>query len=189
MPTQRFLILDGLRLVFALVVVVAHIAGPVRIARAYLAVDFFFILSGFVLTWAYWERAHEPGILRTFAIDRIARLYPLHIATFAIMVVLFLWSLHSAGNMAPVCDSGFFVGILYNLLMLQAFEPAAEFAKALGLGQPYTWNGPAWSIAVEFWGNLLLAPVLVALAHDGDLRRWLCWRWPSARMPSWARRA
>jgi peptidoglycan/LPS O-acetylase OafA/YrhL len=161
-PAPRFVILDGLRLVFALMVVVSHIAGPIRIERTYLAVDFFFILSGFVLAWSYCGRVHEPDILRTFVIDRVARLYPLHLATFFLLVIIQLWSWAATGNGTHPGYSGFFVGILFNLALLQAVGPAVELVKALGFGQPYTWNGPAWSVSVEFYVNVLLAMVLMA---------------------------
>jgi len=82
------------------------------------------------------------------------------------MLVIFMCERHVDNDLAHLHTSGFYVGILYNVSMLQAFEPATGIAKALGFGQPFTWNGPAWSIAVELWGNLLLAPILVAFAFS-----------------------
>lgn len=80
-PRERFLALDGLRGVAALAVLFFHIQGIMGIgwafAHGYLAVDFFFMLSGFVIAHAYEARLREPGGLGPFMRDRIIRLHPL----------------------------------------------------------------------------------------------------------------
>ncbi|MCW3848443.1 acyltransferase [Sphingomonas sp. LB-2] len=78
---ERFLALDGLRGVAALAVLLFHLQGTMRIgwafAHGYLAVDFFFMLSGFVIAHAYEARLRAPGGLGPFLRDRVIRLHPL----------------------------------------------------------------------------------------------------------------
>jgi peptidoglycan/LPS O-acetylase OafA/YrhL len=88
--TRSFVTLDGLRGVAAFVVVVTHggMALPFEISRAFLAVDFFFALSGFVLAHAYTERLRMGMAPRTFLLVRFARLYPLYILGTAIGILI-----------------------------------------------------------------------------------------------------
>jgi peptidoglycan/LPS O-acetylase OafA/YrhL len=78
---NRFLALDGLRGIAALAVFSSHlhIAGRPDWAttQAGIAVDFFFLLSGFVLAHAYEPRLGRPGGVRAFFRDRVIRLHPL----------------------------------------------------------------------------------------------------------------
>lgn len=71
---RRFILLDFMRWVLAMLVVAMHLNGYAAPHKAYLAVDFFFILSGFVLTGAYESRASTPNFFSSYLIDRIARL-------------------------------------------------------------------------------------------------------------------
>ena len=78
---HRFHLLDGLRGIAAVIVVMLH--APIqytshfRFHGSFLAVDFFFCLSGFVIAFSYEKRLRSFLDLRTFAIARIIRLYPL----------------------------------------------------------------------------------------------------------------
>src|SRR4051794_26514580 len=76
---HRFLALDGLRGVAALVILVFHFGiRPAWVAPyGSLAVDFFFLLSGFVIAHAYEERLRQPGAIGAFIRDRVIRLHPL----------------------------------------------------------------------------------------------------------------
>jgi len=89
---RTFYLLDGLRGVAAIAVMVYHAAAlfvPVRLPGSYLAVDLFFMLSGFVLTHAYADRLAEGLSWRAFLVARLVRLYPLYIAgtMFGVLVV------------------------------------------------------------------------------------------------------
>lgn len=95
------------------------------------AVDLFFVLSGYVFAHVYLRSAslNRPTGLREFWIARFARLYPLHLVMLIVTGCLFR-------NHETPMTSGF----ITNLLMLQAFRaPVAQF-----------FNGPSWSISVEF---------------------------------------
>ena len=71
--------LDGMRAVGAFLVVMRHVPiffGPVRVPESFLAVDLFYLVSGFVVAHAYGERLRSGASLWTFTKTRIIRLYP-----------------------------------------------------------------------------------------------------------------
>lgn len=130
------------------------------IAKGYLAVDLFFMISGFVMTHVY-----RHGLLRDlrgnyfrFIGARIARLYPLHI----LILLLFLATALSSrtadyvatGDFNPIPFTGArSIGAFFaNLLMLQGVK-ASELS----------WNYPAWTISVEFIAYLLFPLLLPAI--------------------------
>src|SRR3984957_704121 len=94
-PTPvRFIALDGLRGVAALWIVLFHIdwtnqvTGGWPIRSAYLAVDLFFILSGFVIFWSYGNRIENSADLGRFLRLRFFRIYPIHIAVLVGLIAL-----------------------------------------------------------------------------------------------------
>ena len=94
---RRYETLDALRGLAALAVVVFHL-GQVRLApdlvpHGYLAVDFFFVLSGFVVAHAYEEALRGSLSFRSFALRRAIRLYPLAIlgATAGLALLILKW--------------------------------------------------------------------------------------------------
>nr|WP_070960255.1 acyltransferase [Hyphomonas sp. Mor2] len=142
-PQQRFEALDTLRGIAALTVAVWHFRPEGLHFNGFLAVDFFLILSGFVLTHAYFNR--EDFSLGRFAWLRWARMYPLHLATLAMMVAL---DLYTTGEI----DRGAL--ILHGLMIHE-----------IGLGPGYLpFNTPSWTISVEFWINIGIAALVVWLA-------------------------
>jgi peptidoglycan/LPS O-acetylase OafA/YrhL len=132
--------LTSLRGIAAVAVTGYHLfwmwAGVTFFSRAYLGVDFFFLLSGFVLAHVY----QEGVSLRSFFIARVARTYPLHL----FMLVLFL----PAFGKGPSYET---FPLLCNLAMTQVI---------CGVG---SWNPPSWSLSAEWFAYLLfpfaLAPV------------------------------
>src|SRR6188508_2958815 len=94
---QHFEILDGLRGLAALAVVVFHFmewvytdASKNFIGHGFLAVDFFFCLSGFVIGYAYDDRIAKMGVVEFFK-SRIIRLHPLVIAGSVLGLLAFLF--------------------------------------------------------------------------------------------------
>ena len=152
--------LTSVRGLFAWAVVLYHVrvgcsawlpAGVMAVmARGYLAVDFFFLLSGFVIRLTYGERLATGG--RTAAADylarRFARIWPLHAAMLAFAALIAL-ALLATGREAPHFP---FALLPLHLAMMQDW----------GVSNALMWNDPAWSISAE-WGAYLLAP-LAALA-------------------------
>jgi peptidoglycan/LPS O-acetylase OafA/YrhL len=156
--STRFRALDGWRGLCALLVAAHHIEAhgalywQPLIRNAWLFVDFFFVLSGFVIAHAYGERL----VLRDFVRRRFARLWPLHVAMLAALIGLELVHLATAPSAFTGGRSPF--AILTNLLLIQS----------LGIHDGDTWNGPAWSISVEFYTYLIFAGV--CLLARGRLR-------------------
>ncbi len=130
------------------------------LAKGYLAVDFFFLLSGFVIWMSYAERIRSGGLaaIPGFLQRRVARIWPLHLFMlgFAVALALALALTGRASDHFPWHE------LPLHLLLLQNWG----FTSAL------TWNDPAWSISCELAAYLLFP--LLALAID--------WR----RVPSWA---
>lgn len=162
---------DSIRGVAALLVAVFHFHGFLLpdlelgpfgplVAKGYLAVDLFFILSGFVLCHVYadaFERGVDRAGLVPFVVARFARTYPLHAVTLAVLVAMELVKLMlvlRAGadiGQAPFEGNKSLSSLLANIFMLQSL-PVHEYP---------TWNGPAWSISAE-WAAYLLFPLLAA---------------------------
>lgn len=172
-PASRFETLDALRGVCALAVAFFHMpfAHPLREAPRFdnvqFCVDVFFVLSGFVLLHAYGARLGSPTQGLRFALARFGRLWPLHAATLGLLISLEAARLlYLAGHPGtPVVTPPFGpahrpVEVLTHLLFLQDFITFGEFS----------WNVPAWSIAVEFYASLVLAGT-VMLA--GPRARWV----------------
>lgn len=107
--------------------------------NTYLAVDFFLVLSGFVLTHAYFQNGRFS--FWSFAQARFARLYPLHAATLTIFVLIYLVKGQHIDKSSLA---------LHGLML-----------HHVGLGpDTFTFNSPSWSISVEFWVNILVAAVI-----------------------------
>lgn len=159
--TPRFRALDGWRGICALLVALHHIEvhgwiyWQPLIRNAWLFVDFFFVLSGFVIAHAYGEKLQSGARIKDFAVRRLGRLYPLHLVMLAALVTLELAHLviahghHIAEARAAFTGDRSPFAILTNLVLLQA----------MGLHNSETWNGPAWSISCEFYTYLLFAGV------------------------------
>jgi peptidoglycan/LPS O-acetylase OafA/YrhL len=136
--------------------------------KGYLAVDLFFVLSGFVITHVYKEsfaRQVTAGRYRDFLKARIARIYPLHIAVLLLFVAavtaerIATYALDGFAEPIPLVGEQSLSGLLANLLMLQGL-----WARGL------SWNNPAWSISLEFLAYLLfplLSPVLLRAGPAG----------------------
>jgi peptidoglycan/LPS O-acetylase OafA/YrhL len=162
--STRFRALDGWRGVCALLVAAHHVEArgflywQPLIRNAWLFVDFFFVLSGFVIAHAYGEALATGPQVRTFAFRRLGRLWPLHVAMLAALVgletmhlLIAQWHPIAGERAAFTADRSPFT-ILTNLLLIQS----------LGLHPYETWNGPAWSISTEFYTYLVFAAVCVA---------------------------
>ena len=176
---SRFYSLDALRGLAALCVVVCHwhflffdgtklgpfvaekqpfypLLRPIY-ERGWLAVDFFFCLSGFIFFCYYSERIAArrigPG---AFAALRISRLYPLHLATL-LAVALGQWFMRIRFGESFVSSFNDGFHFVINLL----------FASGWGFERGGSFNGPAWSISVE----MLLYAAFFAACWFG-LRRW-----------------
>ena len=157
-------ILDGLRGVAALAVIGYHIFEAYdcrHINHGYLSVDFFFILSGFVIGYAYddrWGGKGGRGGMTTweFLKRRLIRLHPMVVMGALIGGAMFYTQGCEAWDVSHVSIGALMVGVLMSALMI----PAPQSIEVRGIGEMFPINGPTWSLFFEYIGNLLYAFVL-----------------------------
>ena len=150
---MRFRVLDSWRGILALLIALGHfealwpgVNAPL-LRNGYLAVDFFFVLSGFVMAHAYGGRVSDGTSALSFMTRRLGRVWPLHAAVLGALLLAQVASF-ALGHSEAVFSPQFpLQGLLTNLVFLQV----------LGFHDAGTWNFPAWSIAIEFWTYLLFA--------------------------------
>ena len=152
-------ILDGLRGVAALTVVCFHLFEAYatshldqRINHGYLAVDFFFILSGFVIGYAYDDRWTKMTVWE-FLKRRVIRLHPMVVIGTLIGAVMFYFQGCSVWDVSRVSVGALLLATLMNALLI----PATPGAEIRGVGEMFPLNGPSWSLFFEYIGNLLYA--------------------------------
>ena len=141
---QHVASLDGLRGLAAFGVVIFHIGGLWSLSRPnhlYLAVPFFFTLSGYVVARSYEQKLLTSMSLKRFALIRLIRLYPMLFASLVIAAALG-FSFHDVG-----------MGLL--------------FIPSLAAASLFPANGPQWSLFTELLGNAVhaaFAPILTNVA-------------------------
>ncbi|MEP6830624.1 MAG: acyltransferase [Rhizomicrobium sp.] len=138
-------------------------------ARGYLWVEFFFCLSGFILTHVYGDRISQMFTARgygNFLKARLIRLYPLHVFMLCIVLAAAIVTRYLAaiGHYTSIFDLTYHTvitpwSLLLNLLLVQAWN----------LLPSLTWNGVAWFVSVE-WALCLLFPLLLWLANGRTWR-------------------
>jgi peptidoglycan/LPS O-acetylase OafA/YrhL len=161
--------LESIRGLAALLVVFFHIPkwnsflNIGIIDNGYLMVDVFFVLSGFVIFSAYADRLNSGRDLARFQFLRFGRLYPTH------LIFLLVFSLIEVGKyiatrklgvqsvrVVPFSENGP-IAFVQQLLLLQSIGPT---------GNALSFNGPAWSISVEFYTYLIFG-ILAILFKSG----------------------
>src|SRR5437016_12829380 len=162
--------LTGIRFYAALLVYLYHVVLTVPAVNALsggslfsnaadVGVSFFFVLSGFILTYNYAD-VFRDGVsaagYKRFVWDRLTKIYPVHFLTLLLVLPIATFSPHLPLDWRAVP---------FHLLLLQCFWPSASpaFSKYL--------NVPSWSISCE-WFFYLLAPVVMFFAL-GNRRRWV----------------
>ena len=162
---QHFKILDGLRGVAALAVVVFHFmewvfTDPARnfIGHGFLAVDFFFCLSGFVIGYAYDDRITKMGVLEFFK-SRFIRLHPLVIAGSVLGLLAFLFD--PFGGHPELYSTGKIILLFLCSALLIPFPVMDERGFNL-----FGLNAPSWSLFWEYVANIVYAFVLVRLKRS-----------------------
>lgn len=166
-------LLDGLRGVAALLVVWYHLfeafaTSPVdqRFNHGYLAVDFFFLLSGFVIGYAYDERWGRGLRMRDFIKRRLIRLHPMVVLGALLGAAAFFVQGSVRWNGEQVSTGMVLAALLCGLLLIPAWPGAGHEVR--GNGEMYPLNGPGWSLFFEYLGNLLYMLLLRRLPT-----RWL----------------
>lgn len=161
---HHFEILDGLRGVAALSIVVFHFMemtnadySKIVIGHGYLAVDFFFCLSGFVIGYAYDERIVKMGILEFFK-SRIIRLHPLVILGAILGLLAFLFDPFSSH--AALYGAGKVILLFLSSIFLIPYPTMPERAFNL-----FGLNAPSWSLFWEYIANIFYALVLYKISR------------------------
>ncbi len=159
---HKYEVLDGLRGVAALCVVLFHIGelvtpdtGHNPFRHTHLAVDFFFVLSGFVVAHAYGERLSlpkaAPGAMsfKDFVIRRLIRLHPMVILSAVIGLANYVFDPFVDPH-GPKASAGL-IAIVFGLSLFVLPEPALpnRFGDTHGL------DGPAWSLFQEYIGSFV----------------------------------
>lgn len=176
--TQNYLTtLTPLRGIAALLVVIFHSnlmvqpflpPGYTRFVEfSWLWVDFFFILSGFILTYVYgrdFEQRVQKANYWKYIGARFARVYPLHLFTMIWVVICTIFILYYAHSLDP------FFADIFNL---EAIPTSLLFLQSLHLYSAAPLNTPSWSLSTEWWMYMIfpfLVPLFVRLRSGG---RWL----------------
>jgi peptidoglycan/LPS O-acetylase OafA/YrhL len=160
--SHRFAVLDSLRGVSAMLIAVLHFEGAWHLydgrgtfSNLHFLVDFFFVLSGFVICYSYANRIATADDAWRFAVRRFGRLWPLHAAMFLVFFALECAKAITTSLIGRMQVHTAFTGptaphtMVTNLLLMNSF----------GLEKTPTWNEPSWSIGAEFYTYLVFAAV------------------------------
>ena len=155
-------LLDGLRGVAALLVIWYHVfegfaTSPIdqRFNHGYLAVDFFFILSGFGIGYAYDDRWKTSMTIKDFIKRRLIRLHPMVVMGAVLGAITFYIQGCEKWDGTQVSISMLMLAMLLNLFLIPAIPGSGHEVR--GNGEMYPLNGPSWSLFFEYIGNLLYA--------------------------------
>ncbi len=161
-------LLDGLRGVAAVLVIWYHVfeafaTSPIdqRFNHGYLAVDFFFILSGFVIGYAYDDR-WKVMKTKDFFKRRLIRLHPMVVLGAVLGAITFCIQGSEKWDGTPVSMSMVMLAMLMGLFLIPAVPGTGPEVR--GNGEMYPLNGPSWSLFFEYIGNILYALFLRRLS-------------------------
>lgn len=153
---SRLPILDGLRGVAALIVVAFHIfdSDPVNsVNHGYLAVDFFFMLSGYVMGYAYDDRWNTMSI-GSFFKRRLVRLHPMVVIGAIIGAIFFYFSASSLFDSVHQTSIGM---LILSTVLSSLLIPSVKSMDVRGWGESFPLNGPKWSLFFEYIANIAYA--------------------------------
>jgi peptidoglycan/LPS O-acetylase OafA/YrhL len=172
-PQDRFTVLDSWRGVCALIVVVYHFTAKSHLLflpffrNGWIFVDFFFVLSGFVITHAYQHHLKDSAEALAFAIRRFGRVWPLHVAMLVPffvteMLKFYMTAKGFSSERAPFSGEMSMSGLVANLFLVQS----------MGVLTHASWNVPSWSISVEYWTYIVFGLSVLACARAARPRLW-----------------
>lgn len=159
----RYEILDGLRGVAALIVVAFHLfetysRGPMYqiLNHGYLAVDFFFVLSGFVIGYAYddrWDKMSMWGFFKR----RLIRLQPMVILGSIIGALVFYFG--ASQMFTQIIETPWWM-VVISLVLACMMLPVPPGMDIRGWQEMNALNGASWSLTWEYLANILYATVI-----------------------------
>ncbi|TRZ41283.1 acyltransferase [Robertkochia solimangrovi] len=164
----HFQILDALRGLAAITVVIFHILeahaknhNEQIVNHGYLAVDFFFVLSGFVIGYAYDDRWGKMSY-KDFFKRRLIRLHPMVVIAMIIGAIFYY-------TQASVVFPGISEVPVWQLLLTMfvgfTLLPIPPSLDIRGWGEMHPLNGPAWTLFFEYLANILYALILRKLSN------------------------
>ena len=179
MNKPRYDILDGLRGVAALMVLLYHVFNDAKsfvvwpqpvseFFHSFLAVDFFFILSGFVMGYAYDAQWKGTMTLGGFIRRRLVRLHPMVVMGVLIGLIAFVVQGCTKWDGSEVGVETLMLVTLLGLFML----PSPANIEVRGNTEMFPLNGPQWSLFFEYIGSLLYGLLLHRLSTKW-LRVWV----------------
>jgi peptidoglycan/LPS O-acetylase OafA/YrhL len=165
---KRYAALDSLRGVCAVLVALFHfhtsgiISNLALVRNGWLFVDFFFVLSGFVIACSYLGKISDGLPFKRFLWFRFGRIYPLHALIVLMLIALELiwasgWIGHHAAR-APWAPGR---------TLADAFR-ALTLTNAFGFNTRLGWNGPSWSIGAEFWTYIVFGLLATWLGRKSE---------------------
>ena len=155
--------LTSLRFFAALTVFTWHLRGLVTlplvnwVQTGYIGVSFFYVLSGFILAYVYTEKLRKGNVssIKQFYVSRVAKLWPVHLLTFALSLPLvfvfgqYIVSSHLDGQLVSAAVA--------NLTLTQAWIPQNGFN--------FSYNGVAWSLSVEVFFYAVFPAIIYAFGR------------------------
>lgn len=170
--TEKLLYLESIRGIAAIIVALLHarfiLNSPLTenrlVLQGDLMVDLFFVLSGFVISYNYYNKISSTTNLLVFQIRRFLRLYPLHLVTlFVFIVIEFIqWIYEQKTGVLGT-------GGAFEKNNLRAFINNIFLTQSLFENSP-TFNGPSWSISTEFYTYLIFGTTILTLKKDHSRR-------------------
>ena len=148
---HRFAVLDGMCALAACAVIADHVASPTIVGqltpRSYLAADFFFVLSGFVLAHA-WGRLTKSGNILPFLKARLIRFYPHYLAALSLSALI----IYAEMGWSQIAPSTIVAAFTFNLFFL----PCPPLLSPNG-SNLFPFDGPAYSLFFELVANAAFA--------------------------------
>jgi peptidoglycan/LPS O-acetylase OafA/YrhL len=162
--------LTSMRGIAAFIVVLYHLKGFLHqhaftqsfdwmYNKGYLAVDFFFVLSGFIIAFNYkhhFEKEIKWHLLYVFIVKRIARIYPLHI--FILLCFILIPMAHVLTNRPIDSQQYSLLAFLYKFFLVDLWMIGQQYWNA--------WNAPSWTISGEMFAYLTFPFVCFFIGRD-----------------------
>ncbi|HEY0107930.1 MAG TPA: acyltransferase [Rhizomicrobium sp.] len=161
MAHRRYGTLDGLRGIAAFIVLIGHLAGPYHVValHGYLAVDLFFLMSGFVIAASYEAQLQAGGGVAAFLAVRLKRLWPLYALSFAVGL-----GCYAVVRAVAPTDNFLFPAMPVATVTLMSVFFLPQLVR-YGGGAAFPLNPAAWSLSVEIFGNLIYAVTVRSLTE------------------------
>lgn len=171
-PAEKLLYLESIRGIAAIIVALLHadfiLESPLTqnhfVRQGDLMVDLFFVLSGFVISYNYYNKIFSTTNLVIFQIRRFLRLYPLHLITLLVFIGIEVvqWVYEQKTGIlgtSTAFKTNNIPAFINNIFLTQSFFEHSP-----------TFNGPSWSISTEFYTYLIFAISILALKKDYSRR-------------------